>query len=210
MPYSNIEQMPIIINEIKRHNPNSILDVGCGIGLYGILIRVFLELYDDAEGFLDRLLTRNWQIRVDAVEGYYPYLKFIPAWVYDHIWNANVFEIFPHIKDKEYDMAIAIAILEHLDREAGHVFLEQLKRIARVVIVSVPAFWGPQVVPANPLENHRSHWTKEDFIQHDFTSFLPSPRSTIAIYNTEHREPSKVTSFKEFFNKLRKAFKKSF
>ena len=182
MPYSNVEQIPIIINEIKKYKPKSILDVGCGIGLYGTLIRIFLELYDDGQGFLQRLLNREWQIKLDAIEGFAPYLEFISPWTYDHVWNADVFDVFSKLSSKEYDMVIAIAILEHLEKDKGVHFLNEIKRISHVAIVSVPSLWGPQVVPANPLENHRSHWTKKDFEEQGFSHFLPSSRSTIAVY----------------------------
>lgn len=182
MPYSNLEQLPLIIQEIKNQRPRSILDVGCGIGVYGFMIRIYLEMYDDDKNFLKKLMSSLWDIRIDAIEGYRPYLDFIPRWAYDRIMIGDVFEIFPRIPSKSYDMVLAIAILEHLERKEGNVFLEELKRIGKKVIVSVPRLWGPQQVPENPLENHRSHWVWEDFQSHGFSREIPHDRSLIAIW----------------------------
>ncbi len=211
MPYSNVEQIPIIINVVKSFHPRKILDVGCGIGIYGLLIRVFLELYDDAENFLSRLLNQKWEIELHGIEGYSPYIDLIPSWVYDHIWNEDVFSVLPSIQDGEYDVSLAVAILEHFSKEDGYVFLDELKRISNIVVVSVPRVWGEQIVPENPLENHRSHWTSEDFKHCGFTRFLPSERSTIAIFGSENGEieqqvknPAEKTSGIFPFAKLKK------
>jgi ubiquinone/menaquinone biosynthesis C-methylase UbiE len=45
MPTSYLNNIPDIITAIKSQNPKSILDVGCGFGKYGFLIREYLELW---------------------------------------------------------------------------------------------------------------------------------------------------------------------
>jgi SAM-dependent methyltransferase len=185
MPYSNLEQIPTIISEIKHQRPRSIIDVGCGIGVYGFMIRIYLEMYDDDKNFLKKLLSSLWDIRIDAIEGFRPYVDFIPRWAYDRIMVGDVFEILPKLPSKSYDLALAVAILEHLERKDGDVFLEELKRIAKKVIVSVPKIWGPQQVLENPLENHRSHWIWEDFQERGFSRIIPHDRSLIVVWEEQ-------------------------
>ncbi len=182
MPYSNIEQLPLIIAELKQMHPRSILDVGCGLGVYGFMIRIYLEMYDDEKNFLKKLLNSLWDIRLDGIEGYRAYLDFIPRWAYDRIMVGDALEILPRLPGKSYDVVLAIAILEHLEKEKGKIFLEELKRVGKRVIVSVPKVWWPQRVPENPLEDHKSHWEWKDFKEQNFKRTLPHERSLIVIF----------------------------
>jgi len=43
MPFSKPVKIPIIIDELRKIKFNSVLDVGCGYGLYGAIIRNFWE-----------------------------------------------------------------------------------------------------------------------------------------------------------------------
>ena len=67
---------------------------------------------------------------------------------------------------------LAIDILEHFEKEQGIAFLQECRRVSRgSVLVSTPKDFVAQEVLANPLENHRSHWTEEDFRLCGFDSF---------------------------------------
>ena len=43
MPYSMIENVPPIANEIQRLNPRRMIDLGVGLGLYGVIARQLLD-----------------------------------------------------------------------------------------------------------------------------------------------------------------------
>ena len=89
LPFSNLEQITPILSEIKKMGPRSILDVGCGIGVYGFLCRIYLEFYGcEGQDFFGKLKrSRPWDVRIDAIEGFRDYLDFIPRWAYDEIIN---------------------------------------------------------------------------------------------------------------------------
>lgn len=187
MPFSNCEQITPIATEIRRFRPNSVLDVGCGVGLYGMLCRVFLDLYDD-ESFMLKLqdpLGKNWQVRIDGIEGTPDYLPFIPGWVYDDVYCGNALDRLAELEDGTYDLVLALAIIEHFDRDQGIEFLNHLKRVGRRVILSVPKKVMPQSVPGCPYETHRSEWSQQDFIDCGFTRFLPHFGAWIAIYDPD-------------------------
>lgn len=133
MPYSNSQQITPIMEEVRRIRPRRMIDVGCGLGVYGVLCRVQLDLYDD-EAF-DKKLFRNgerykrWDTVIDAIEGFEDYLEFIPRWAYDDIMIEDVRTALPKLPDANYDMALALAIIEHLSKEDGAEFVRQLQRI---------------------------------------------------------------------------------
>ena len=79
MPYSNIEQITPIMQEIVRRQPKSMLDAGCGLGIYGMLARVQLDLYFDESFYLklfrEHRADKRWEgVRIDAIEGFQDYV----------------------------------------------------------------------------------------------------------------------------------------
>lgn len=182
MPYSNLEQITPVISELKHLRPKSILDVGCGLGLYGYLCRIYLELYGDDENFFKKLTGKlPWDIRIDAIEGFEGYLKFIPQWAYDNIIIDSAMSALSKIPDKKYDVALALAIIEHFSKEDAVAFVKELRRVGRKIILSVPKEWHEQTVPENELETHRSHWADTDLASLGFNRFLPHPFVWIAV-----------------------------
>lgn len=187
MPFSNSEQISPIFSEIKRKGVGSVLDVGCGLGVYGMLCRIHLDLYND-EQFYAKLETPEshpWQIRIVGIEGTPEYLPFIPAWAYDQIEVGNALSLLAGKVNAQYDLVLALAIIEHFSKEDGERFLDELLRVGKRVIVSVPKTVLPQEVPGKPYETHRSNWSEQDFLDKGFTRFLPHPLVWIAVYDAE-------------------------
>jgi hypothetical protein len=188
MPYSNVEQITPIMQEVLRIKPCRMLDVGCGLGIYGLLSRVQLDLYSDEE-FYKKLFRKHrasdtWAgARIDAIEGFEDYLDYIPKWVYNQITVEDVRTALPKIQDNQYDLCLALAIIEHLSKEEGLEFIRHLRRIGHAVIIAVPKQVGPQEVPDNPFETHRSHWHKEEFIALGANRFLPHSGAWIAVFD---------------------------
>lgn len=188
MPFSNAEQIFPIIAEIRHFRPNSILDVGCGLGLYGFLCRVYLDLYDDVN-YYEKLKNveehRKWEVTIDAIEGFADYQRFIPPWVYDSIMIGNALDILPTITDKKYELVLSLAMLEHLTKEDGYFFLKEIRRISSKIILSVPKEWKEQEVSDNPFETHKSHWSYIELREAGFNKFLPHRGVWIAVYDPE-------------------------
>ena len=182
MPFSNSEQITPILSEIKRNPPSSVLDVGCGLGLYGMLCRVYLDFYND-EKFYDKLEGKPFDILIDGIEGTEDYLRLIPDYAYDHLYWGGALEELKGHHDKEYDLVLAMAILEHFDKSDGERFLQEIKRVGRRVIISVPKIVQPQSIPGKPYETHRSSWSEGDLRKHGFTRFIPSSLAWIAVYD---------------------------
>ena len=182
MPFSNTEQLSPIMAEIAHLNPRSILDVGCGLGVYGMLCRIHLDLYHDTEFYKKLDGSLPWNTRIEGIEGCPTYTPFIPGWAYDQIHTGNALEIVPTMPDNRYDLVLILAMIEHLDHEEGRCLLEHLKRIGKAIILSVPKNWQAQEITGYPLETHRSHWTEQNLREVGFTRFLPHWGAWLAIY----------------------------
>ena len=191
MPFSYSNQLSTIIGFAEQQNPESILDVGVGMGQYGFLLRTNLENINlfEINGSDARQRSKDqWKITIDGIEGYAGYLTVVHDYSYNNLMIGNALELLPTLGDKTYDLVLAIDILEHFEKEQGIVFLQECQRVSRgYVLVSTPKDFVAQEVPANPLENHRSHWSEKDFRLCGFDSFLPNALSLIAIakYNVD-------------------------
>lgn len=129
-----------------------ILDVGCGFGEWGFLIR-----------------TRKSGV---------PYLVGLDIWrphlerlcklrVYDEL----IFEKFPPIplRDKSVDISLSCEILEHLPKEVCLELLWELERVTKeLIIVSTPLNWPQEEVYGNSYERHVSSLSPRDFAQRGY------------------------------------------
>lgn len=186
MPFSQSSQISTILHYIEQLNPTSILDVGTGMGQYGFLARTNLEnihLFQvEGQRGWQRPKT-EWRVRIDGIEGCEVYVTPVHEYCYNQLLIGDALEILPSIADNQYELVLAIDILEHFLTEQGIIFLNHLKRIShKTALVSTPKIFIPQEVPANPYENHRSLWDKAELDENQFSNFLENTESWIAYY----------------------------
>jgi SAM-dependent methyltransferase len=143
MPTSEHHQIPHVIDAMVRAAPASVLDVGCGYGKYGVLVREYTQAK-----------------RVDAIDVRAPRYD-----VYDHVYLgdlANLPTLLP-ADTPRYDLALFLDVIEHFEKPQAWTVLEQLCARARRVIVTTPWGFRPQEIPGMPFETHRSGWYPWDF-----------------------------------------------
>jgi len=129
-----------------------ILDVGCGFGEWGFLIRTRKSGYPCLIG-LD-----VWRSHLDK-------LRFLT--VYSELVYCRIPPI--PLKDKSTDITLACELLEHLPKEVGFRFLAELERVTKeLIIVSVPLNAPQEEIYGNPYEKHVSEWLPRDFVQHGY------------------------------------------
>lgn len=136
------EILDVIPKEVK-----SLIDVGCGKGIIGALMRIYRNS--------SRLVGID--IRPD-------YLDFCKKFnFYDEVYQVDLRKLPLPFKDKEFEVATCIEVIEHLTKTEGEVLLNELERIAGNIVITTPSYWHPNIVSENPFRWHRSLWKVSDF-----------------------------------------------
>src|SRR3990172_689042 len=98
MPTSHHHQISKIIEVIISVKPDSVLDIGIGFGKYGVLLREYLELWNN-EGHQYNHFTK----RIDGIEAFKHYITPIHEYVYDNILIGDALELIDRIEPR-YDL----------------------------------------------------------------------------------------------------------
>lgn len=131
------QNRPIIMEVVKGLRPSSVLDIGCGWGFYGELLR---DALPDA--------------RIDGLDGWEG--NRCERWAnYDKVFIADA-RSFDYM---EYDLYLLVDCIEHMTKEQG---LDLLDQLTRPVLVSTPRNY-PQGPGENPYQEHVSAWSESDF-----------------------------------------------
>ena len=132
------------------------LDVGCGAGLYGDIIR---EVF-------------GRDVQVDAVEGFAEYVvRYNLLSKYDRIFLEDIREV--HHRLEPYDVVICGDVLEHLEMMEAVEVVRGLKEGCRFLWGALPIkvegrdwstgyLQGADEWKENPLNRHRHDWTMEE------------------------------------------------
>lgn len=164
MPVSTSVHISHCLQYICNLQPQSVLDVGCGFGIWGFLCREYLDV------MAGRVWPAQWQVRIDGIELFEPYIMDHQRFLYSSVRVGDAREA---VRDMgPYDLVIAGDIVEHLEKEDGEEFLETLYgRANRALLVNIPLAegWEHPEAYGNPGELHRSIWYPEDF-----APFLPT------------------------------------
>lgn len=156
MPISYPGALTHVAFRIIQTRPRSILDVGCGFGLWGFMARMYTDLDER------RLQRDQWKVRVDGVEFFSSYIGPIQRELYTHVFIGDAMKIVPQLGD--YDLAICGDMIEHLTKPEGIQLIQLLKQRTKRFFIITPARWIEQGnVFGNPKERHISKWTREDF-----------------------------------------------
>ena len=142
MPTSFPEQIPVLLQTITRLQPKTILDIGCGNGKMGHLVK---EYFHDT--------------RIDALEVFPKYIKDCHKENYTKITIGNALEV----DIPQYDLYLIIDVLEHWDKEPAKELLRRLTKMGSVLI-STPRSVGEQGAEyGNEWERHVSQWLEFEF-----------------------------------------------
>lgn len=166
MPSSDPYVIPVIIKNLQRsfgdvlHRGDgiSVLDVGCGFGKYGYLLREYLEVC------YRRYKPEQWVCRIDALEAFIPHLTQLHTLLYSNVYEGTLKAV--HAKLEPYDVVLAIDVIEHLEKKEGWKFLKQLKNLTRKQLyISTPANARKTNIWYGNTEygGHKSFWPAKDF-----------------------------------------------
>jgi hypothetical protein len=156
VPTSDVHNLTPILREILRINPQTVLDLGIGMGKYGALAREFLDVMNG------RVQPAQWQAKIIGVEGFVEYMN--PMWdLYTKVYVEDFRRTYQAYR--KYDLVLMIDSLEHVDKAEGTEILNFLRTNNRYVLVSCPDGDYPQGAwGGNELERHRAVWLYKDFV----------------------------------------------
>lgn len=151
----------------------SIVDIGSGMGYWGLRL-----------GGSER--------EVLAIELSRPYIRFTKMLgTYTAVIRASATAL--PLRSDCFDTALALEIIEHIDKQLGFLFIEEAKRVGRCVIMSTPQNPStnldlPKWVPET--ERHLSYWTEDDFRHEGFTtSTLGESLLAVLVRNCKSTNP---------------------
>ena len=158
MPISRSETIPYIVDKVIELNPKSILDVGVGFGLYGVLFRAYTDV---RMAETDPKRYKEWQVKIDGIEIFTEYTS--PTYqIYGKIYYGNALDKIDEVGN--YDLIFIGDMIEHLSKEDGLRLITKAKEKGKVVIISTPKYFRPQNnVLGNENERHVSLWQDSDF-----------------------------------------------
>ena len=133
----------------KRGKVGTVLDCGCGKGLWGYLIRT----------------EQGGGARIIGFDVYLPYLKFCKTFrVYDDLLLASANRL--PFRNKSVHLVLASELVEHLSRTEATAFLKETERVCRGRIILTtpngPRRMGSWSSPTPRSEMHKSGWEASD------------------------------------------------
>lgn len=124
--------------------PRTVLDVGCGYGKFGVLLREYLDPTPEVHG----------------IEAWPPYITAHRlTGIYDHLHTGDVTHLTRAQLDP-YDLVVMGDVIEHIPTSPATALLN---RIRGWIVISTPAAHFDTGPGLPPTEAHVSHWTVDDF-----------------------------------------------
>jgi predicted SAM-dependent methyltransferase len=159
MPIGSYANLYYIADELQKKKPKSVLDLGVGFGMNGVLVRQYVDL-----GCIG--ITK-----LTGIEVFTTYSN--PVWgIYDVVYHctiANFFNAHIVVNETNFDFILLTDVIEHFPYTEGVRILKLCMHILApggILLVSTPGVFidqGP--VNGNDFERHLSYWTSFDFIR---------------------------------------------
>lgn len=135
------------------HSSNTtLLDVGCGPGRVGEIIKRHKSIYS---------------VGVDIFS---PYLKRCQDnHTHDELIQCDIRHL--PFRENSFDAVLCKDVIEHLDSQEGDKLIKELEKIARrqVIITTPMGNYGQHEYDDNPFQEHRSTWKPADLRRYGLT-----------------------------------------
>jgi hypothetical protein len=191
MPLSIWLGMEDCLQLIVERRPKAVLDAGIGFGLWGGLLRQYLDVWSG------RIQAAEWTTRIDGIEiderRVLPHARHL----YTEILVGDIRNLVPRRAAEEpYDVILFGDVIEHLPKADGRELLDAAVGLAsQLVVVRIPLGDGWRREGREQPDHHRSRWYAGDFSgcactvrQYDFYG---NPYGLVTI---EGRRPSQPAS----------------
>lgn len=170
MPIDRGSHISALIEEIKHHNPGSILDIGCGFGLMGTVFRAYTDIRL-SELDPKRYHPVGWRTKIHGVEIYEKYRN--PAWlVYDAVYTQDAIQFLAETP-VTYDLIYCGDVIEHFPKDKGEILIKRMLHKGKTVILATPSPAPAQdEILGNIHEKHLSSWDEKDFANQNCQSHV--------------------------------------
>ena len=160
MPVSMEGHISWVGKILREKRPARVLDVGIGMGFYGVLTRQLCDwIYVNADNYL----KKNWKTEIIGIEVFPNYIQDIQRWIYDKIILEDITKV-DISKLGQFDIVLIIDVLEHLTYEEGKRVINELKKISKNIIISTPCGYVKQVaICGNEHESHLTGWVSPKY-----------------------------------------------
>ncbi len=146
MGVSDAGNIPFVATELQRLNPQSVLDVGVGFGKWGVVASEYLDAWQG------RFRREDWRVRVEGIEIFEGYRNPVWAAAYDQVHIGDAKEILGRLG--QFDVGLICDVIEHIEKEAGRLLIEQLLAHCQTVILTTPlSFWPQEKSMGTPVRN---------------------------------------------------------
>jgi len=134
-------------------NVRSALDVGCGRGIVGALLRIYRA-----------------PERVVGIDSFRPSIDFVKKLgIYDEVIEQDITKAAIPFENKSFDIVLCLEVIEHLEKGEGLKLLDELSRVGKQVVVSTPgAFFEQPMHDGNPYQLHKSHYSVRELERKGF------------------------------------------
>lgn len=165
MPLSIWTGMEDALQAVVECEPRAVLDAGIGFGLWGALLRQYLDVWSG------RIQPAEWTARIDGVEIDPRRIQEHARYLYTEVIVGDVRDVVPaRAAAIGYDVILLGDVVEHLDKTDGHALLGAAHRLARRrVVVRIPLGDGWRREGREEPDHHRSQWYPEDFAAYGAT-----------------------------------------
>lgn len=171
MPTCDFNIIPKMLSWLVDIQPKTVLDLGCGFGKWGMLVKEYVGL-DTDEKVKKWTETGKIGVRVEGVEIFGGYIKGLQESIYDEVYVMDVFEFVSKSK-RRYDCIVMVDSLEHLSKAKGRVLLSRCIARSDTMLISVPmgCMFREEFDKLNPREEHLSGWVLDDFRMYNVVDF---------------------------------------
>jgi len=150
---------------ITERRPRAVLDAGIGFGLWGHLLRQYLDVW------AGRIRPEQWKTRIDGIEIDPSRVQPHSQHLYSHIFIGDIRNLVPQLaSENTYDVILFGDVLEHLPKEDALALLRTATHLAAdLVVVRLPLGDGWRKEGRELPDHHRSQWSLDDFVGHPAT-----------------------------------------
>lgn len=159
MPVSIWLGLEDCVRAITNRHPRSVLDAGIGFGLFGHLLRQYLDVWEG------RIQRPDWQIRIDGIEIDERRVQPHSRYLYDEVFIGDICALVPQCASRSpYDVILYGDVLEHLPMDHAALLLRRTIALATMlVVVRIPLGNSWRREGREAPDHHRSQWSLDDF-----------------------------------------------